>query len=186
MRALIALCALAVTPALAQDLPIFQEERGYEILGGIDDGLLVRNGGHAFYCEVDEGPDDRFLVMERCLPILGPKAAASASRATLSRARGEKAFVEAIEALPPSVFIPAVTQTMKEFGCVLDMRTGEDAFLAVLARHVAEEAVYDGEMTEGLIDAIGEVTEDTAEIMMDQGLIVLDRAAGKAHLVNCP
>jgi len=186
VRALVALCALAVTPALAQDVPVFQEERGFEILGGIDDGLLIRNGGNAFYCEVDEGPDDRFLVMETCLPILGPKAAAAASRATLSKARGETAFVEALEALPPAVFIPAVTQTMKEFGCVLDMRTGEDAFLAVLARHVAEEAVYDGAMTEDLIDAIGEVTEDTAEVMMDQGLIVLDRAAGKAHLVNCP
>ncbi|MBV7393525.1 hypothetical protein [Mameliella sediminis] len=186
MRALAAVLALTVAPAFAQDVPAFNEELGFEILGGVDDGLLVRNGAHAFYCEVEEGPGDRFFVLETCAPIIGPKAALAASRASLSKARGEQAFLEALEAMPPAAFIPTVTQTMKEFGCVLDLRTGEDAFLAVLARHVAETAVYDGAMTEDLIDAIGEITEDTAELMLDQGLIVLDRSVGKAQLVDCP
>lgn len=186
MKALAAVLLLAAAPAVAQGLPVFNEALGYDVRGTVDDGLIVANGGHVFYCEVDDGPDDRFFVLSKCAPIVGPGAAAQASRATLSKARGEQAFIQALEQMPPSAFIPAVTQSLKEFGCVLDLRTGEDAFIAVLSRNVAKEAVYDGAMTEDLMDAIGELTEDTAELMLDTGLIVLDRDTRKAQLVNCP
>lgn len=177
---------LAAAPAMAQDLPIFDEGLGFDVRGTVDDGLIVSNGGHVFYCEVEDTPGDKYFVLDGCAPIIGPRAAMSASRATLSGARGERAFRQALEAMQPADFAPAVAQTFERFGCVINFDSGEDAFLAALAHNVAKGAGYDGRMTDDLMDTIRDLTDDTGNMMVDAGEIILERGGGTARLVDCP
>lgn len=178
--------ALSATGVSAQTLPVFDETLGFEILSVVkDEGVIVYSAGDTFFCEVDEGPADRYLVLSPCIPIVGPKAAAAASAATTAGIQDADEFIRGLEGLPATFFVPSVRRVMTGLGCTIDMKTGEKAFLASLARDIAAEANYTGALSDDLIDEISRITEDAAEMMLDQGMIIVDRDAGTARLKSC-
>ncbi len=184
-----ALLALALAaPAMAQTLPVFDESKGFDIIGFVDgeDGLLVRNAEASFFCKVEEGKGKRFLVLSRCQPIVGPKAAGAAMQAAMKAEPDEDALLEALDAMPPEAFIPAVAKTLREMGCTINIGdSGEEAFVAALAPNVAAVAGYTVPLTTKAVDEIGEITEDAGEMMVEQGTVIVDRNAGTATLVDC-
>ncbi|WP_417205076.1 hypothetical protein [Antarctobacter sp.] len=186
MRAWLALFSLVAAPALAQDLPEFNERFSYEIKGVIDDGLVIESGRHIFYCELDEGPDEAYLFMSRCVPVLGPEAAAKMSKARMAKLTDEGDFIEALERMPIETLLPAVIKSLKDVSCVVNFREGEDQFQSVLADNLATMTGYKGPLTPDGIEEIGEITEDAAERLVRNGQVVVDRDAGTARLLDCP
>ncbi len=173
------------SPALAQGLPVFDEAQGFEVLGAVDDGVLIDNAGQAFYCEVEEGAGDRFLVLSLCLPILGPEAARAAQADVLSAAADEETFLAALDGLPDMAFVPAIEAAMRAFGCTVDFGAGEEMFVAEVARQMAAAAGHDRALSADAIDEIGEMAEDAADIMLEQGRIVVDDDTRTARLQGC-
>ncbi|SNS27137.1 hypothetical protein [Antarctobacter heliothermus] len=186
MKPWLVLLSLVAVPALAQDLPEFNERFSYEIKGVFDDGLIIESGRHIFYCELDEGPDDAYLFMETCVPVLGPEAAAKASKARMANLTDEGDFLEALERMPIETLMPAVIDSLKDINCVVNFRDGEDHFQAVLADNLATLTGYKGPLTPDGIEEIGELAEDAAEMLVKNGQIVVDRDAGTARLLDCP
>ncbi|WP_323770113.1 hypothetical protein [Antarctobacter sp.] len=186
MRVWLALAALAATPALAQDLPEFNERFSFEIKGVIDDGLVIESGRHLFYCEIDDGPDDTYYVMQNCLPVLGPEAAAKASKARMATLSNEVDFIRALERMPIETLLPAVIDSLKDVSCVVNFREGEEQFQGVLADNLATMTGYKGPLTPDGIEEIGEIAEDAAELLVRNGQVVVDRDAGTARLLDCP
>ncbi|SMX36635.1 hypothetical protein [Maliponia aquimaris] len=186
-RYAIALAALVAAPALAQDLPVFDESLGFEVRGTVDDGLILSNGGATFYCEVGEGPDDGYLVLDTCLPILGPKAAAQLDEAAAGAAQSAESFAEAVDRLPPVAMVGAVERTLQAFGCTLSKDDDKTEIQMELARQAAQDAGYRGPLTEDVLDAVGEKGEDTLKMMIDAGLIVVDAEDDRrVRLLGCP
>ena len=75
----------------------------------------------------------------------------------------------------------------EDYACAVPMGgDAEDAFLRTLAERVADQVGFGGLLSAEAVDEIGEITEDTAELMIDQGRITLDREARVARLVDCP
>lgn len=180
--------ALLATPVLAQDVPVFDETLGFDIISFVDgeDGLLVRNGGNSFFCEVEEGPQDQYLVLSLCLPIIGPKAAGAVIRAQISNAQSEEALLDALNAMPDMAFMPSIEKTLRDLGCTISLAgDGEEAFVAALAPNIAAAAGYTAPLSPDAIDEIGEISEDAGETMMKQGRVTVDREARSVTLVGC-
>lgn len=187
MKSWLALLSLVAAPALAQDLPKFNETFSYDIKGVIDDGLIIESGRHTFYCELDEGPDDAYLFMESCVPVLGPEAAAKAAKARMAAITDEGDFIEALDRMPIESLMPAVIDSLKDVSCVLNFRDSdsEDRFESAVADNLATMTGYKGPLTPDGIDEIGEIAEDAAELLVENGQVVVDRDAGTARLVDC-
>lgn len=187
IRTTLALVLLAGT-ATAQSLPQFDDTVGYDVIGTADDGLILKNGGNTFYCEIDDAEGETYLYFEVCLPILGPSAVEAYQKSRMATASTEEDFLAALGAMPAMAFMPAVEATMREdYACAVPMGgDAEDAFLRTLAERVADQVGFGGFLSAEAVDEIGEITEDTAELMIDQGRITLDREARVARLADCP
>ncbi|MGP6085529.1 hypothetical protein [Antarctobacter jejuensis] len=187
MKALAAALVLTAAPLAAQELPAFDETLGYDVHGTVDDGLLLTNGGTLFYCEVDEGPGDRYLVMTQCLPILGPKEAKDVERAAAGAAASAEAFATSVSKLPPVALMGAVGRTLRAFDCTLSKDDDQTEIQTVLAREAAKDAGYTGPLTEDVLDAVGDRGEKALELMIDNGQIEIDPAdKRRVRLVGCP
>ncbi|MBT55894.1 MAG: hypothetical protein CMF72_21160 [Mameliella sp.] len=186
MRPWLALLSLIAAPAFAQDLPEFNETFSYEIKGVIDDGLIIESGRHTFYCELDEGPDDAYLFLETCVPVLGPEAAAKAAKARMAKISDEGDFIEALERMPIETLMPAVIQALKDVNCVLNFHDSGDHFESVVVGNLVTMNGYTGPLSPDGIEEIGEIAEDAAEMLVKNGQVVVDRDAGMARLVGCP
>ncbi|MEN9062472.1 hypothetical protein [Ponticoccus litoralis] len=125
---------------------------------------------------------------EVCLPILGPSAVEAYQASRMATASTEEDFLAALDAMPEVAFMPAIEATMREdYACAVPMGgDAEDAFLRSLAERVADQAGFGGLLSAEAVDEIGEITEDAAERMIDQGRITLDREARVARLADCP
>lgn len=181
------LSVLIAGPVLAQDLPVFDETLGFEVRGTVDDGLILSNGGATFYCEIDEGPDDAFLFLETCTPIVGPRTAARIAGAAASGAQSAEAFAEAVDNLPAIAMVGAVERTLRAFDCTLSKDDDRTRVQTELARQAAADAGYTGPLTEDVLDAVGEKGEDALNIMIGSGVIVVDPEDDRrVRLVGCP
>lgn len=187
IRTAIALTLMAGT-AMAQALPQFDDTVGYDVIGTADDGLILKNGGNTFYCEVDDADGESYLYFEVCLPILGPSAVEAYQKARLASSADEADLLAALGSMPAVAFMPAIEQAIREdYACVVPMGgDAEDAFLRALAERIADQVGYDGTISVEAVEEIGEITEDAAMAMVDQGRITLDRDARVARLVDCP
>lgn len=187
IRATLALVLMAGT-AMAQGLPQFDDTLGYDVIGTADEGLILKNDGTTFYCEVDDAEGETYLYFEVCLPILGPSAVQAYQKTRLESSANEADLLAALESMPTIAFMPAIEQAIRDdYACVVP--TGgddEDAFLRALAERVADQVGYTGRLSAEAVDEIGEITEDAATTMIDQGRIVLDREARVARLADCP
>ncbi len=183
---LVTALVLAAAPLAAQDLPEFNERFNYEIKGVIDDGLIIESGRHIFYCEIDEGPNDSYYALTDCAPILGPEAAAKASKSVMGSLTSEADFIEALEEIPIASLVPVVIESLKDVSCVVNFREGEEVFQQVLADNLAVSTGYKGPLTPEGIEEIGELAEDAAELLVRDGQVVVDRDAGTARLLDCP
>ncbi|ASP21730.1 hypothetical protein ANTHELSMS3_03078 [Antarctobacter heliothermus] len=188
MRPWLALLSLVAAPAFAQDLPEFNETFSYEIKGVIDDGLIIESGRHIFYCELDEGPDDAYLFMETCVPVLGPEAAAKASKARMAKISNEGDFIKSLERMPIETLMPAVIEALKDVNCVLNFRESdsEDRFESVVVDNLVTMTGYKGPMSPDGLEEISDIAGDAAEMLIKNGQVVVDRDAGTARLVDCP
>ena len=189
MKTVAAALALATAPVslAAQALPVFDETLGYEVHGTVDDGLLLTNAGALFYCEVDEGPGDGYLVMTDCLPILGPKQATKIERAAAGAAKSAEAFAASVDRLPALAMMGAVERTLRAFGCSLSKDNDKTDIQSELARQAARDAGYTGPLTGAVLDAVGEKGEDALKLMIGNGQIVVDPVDDSiVRLVGCP
>ena len=168
----------------AQELPRFDEAAGFDVIGIADgDALVVKNAGHAFYCGLEEG--DGFLVLADCWPVLGPQAAQLAAQSVMGSAEREGILLDAVGQLPDAAFFPAIVDTMRAFGCVVDFSEGEEVFIAALATRIASQMGHDSQLSEDARDKIGQMTEDAADTMLEMGRIEVDRDTATARLVEC-
>lgn len=180
----VAVMLAASAGAGAQELPRFDEAAGFDVVGVADgDGLIVKNAGHAFFCQIDEG--DGFLVLADCWPILGPQAAQLAAQSVMGTAEREEMLLDAVKRLPDAAFFPAIKATMRGFGCLVEFSQGEDVFIAALSSEIARQMGHDAPLSRDAQDEIGEMTKDAAEAMMDMGRIEVDRDSATARLVDC-
>lgn len=183
----IAMAAVWALPALAQDLPVFDEGLGYEVRGTLDGGLLLSNGDATFLCMTGAAADDRYLVLETCTPIVGPRAAARIAQAAVGQAQAAEAFADAVHQLPTVALVGAVERTLQAFGCTLSKDDDKTEIQTELARQAALDAGYDGPLTEEVLDAVGEKGEETLKMMIANGQIVVDAEDDRrARLVGCP
>lgn len=192
IRAAVLFSAALALPLQAEGLPVFDESLGFEIVGAVlDDGLLVNNNGTGFFCDVDDGMASSHLVLENCTPIIGPKAAAAFrgddGPADIPDASGmtDVEFVAGLEVLPTAAFIPAIVTSLYTMGCVIDMDGGERIFLVELTHQIADQTGYTGPIDDWVVEAVEDLTEDAADMLVDQGRLVLDYDTKIATLTEC-
>jgi hypothetical protein len=181
---LAAAMALLAAPVAAQ--PVFDESRGFRVLGVTGgDGLLVENGDSAFLCRVTQqgtARSGRYYLLDGCAPIIGPDMAAQIENPEANR----EAFERLLRGLPMLAFAPMVRQTLREMGCVADMRADSAApFYARLAERVARSLGFSQQVDFATIQLVREVTSPTVGDMIERGQLVWSKQRRTLQLVNC-
>lgn len=179
--------ALVANTALAQDVPQFDEQRGFDILGTLQSGgMVVNNGPHSFHCFMDEDPDARFAFLADCIPILGPNEAARVGDAVQGGDQAAEEFADAVNALPVFALFGAVQRTFVSFNCELTRDMDQVTIQTELARQLALDRGYTGPLTDTLLDEIGEAGEAALDRMVENGMIEIAANDSSARLVDCP
>lgn len=206
IRAILALGLLA-GGAQAQTLPEFDETLGYDVVGTMDDGLVVTNAGQVFHCRLGAGPDRAYLTLQDCTVVLGPgtvaayrqaeaqaadSAAQDAAREIVAEAPSdEQKLLSALNLYTDDAVKLQVAGAMRaQPGCAMDVGTGDgDARFgeAILARVLADLG-YEGTLSD---DALRQIKTfhvgDAVQEMVDEGRLAVDHSSGVlVRLVDCP
>lgn len=97
----------------------------------------------------------------------------------------EGAFIAELEKLPNAAFTASIEAAFKESGCVYDFSAGEDPLIKSVATHLAATLGYTGAISQKSIDVVDDLGEDAIDAMMENGNVIVDRAARTARLKDC-
>lgn len=170
--------ALAASGALAQELPVFDDAKGFEIIGVADDVLIIRNSGAYFACEVREYEDQLRIGAPGCRPIVGDSNSSVPYEARLETARSM------LESMPMPVVLVNIAAVMQDEGCVLDI-SSEDAMEDELIRLVGLKMGIDSDLIPALRDPLFDLLDDGFDVMMDQGRVYVNESLGRVLLTDC-
>ncbi len=177
--------ASAASSVSAQPLPVFDEAKGFEVLGVLGhEGIVVKNAGALFVCHVNGDVEkDGYLLMDPCYPIVTAQAlaAAAAEQVQANPALTEAMLLDMLEILPIGTFKTAISEAIRARGCSIDRDTArDDVFRLELAQQAAILIGYDGELTEEIIDEMmirfdeaGEMMLAAGEMLFQDGAIIL-------------
>jgi len=169
---------LAASSVAAQDLPVFNDAKGFEIVSVADEFLIVRNAGAYFACEVREYDDQLRIGASGCLPIVGDASHSEPFDERLETARAM------VENAPLPVIVATIAAVMEDEGCVLDI-TDEDAMEAEIIRLVGQKMEIDADLIPELWDPLYDAIDDGFNVMMDQGRVYANESLGRVLLTDC-
>lgn len=187
--AAIASClALTATAATAESLPVFDETRGFDVMGVIEGThMLVRNGGTYFACGVEENGDATYVMLTDCAPIIGPQAALEYETTTVqAQEQAVEDFLSTVGRMPEGLMAQIIGESLATFpDCSVDVRD-EEALGRVVATKLAARTGFDGLLTQDIIEEVLSIGDSAAEMLLESGLVLLDRDLGIARLADCP
>ena len=187
--AAIASClALTASAATAESLPVFDETRGFDVMGVIEGThMLVRNGGTYFACGVEENGDATYVMLTDCAPIIGPQAALEyESTKFQSQDQTVEGFLSALERFPEGLWTRIISEIFVMFpNCSFDVRNSDVGFRLIVS-NVAEYLGFAGPLTDETIQRALVIGQPAIEAMLDSGLVLLDRDLGIVRLADCP
>ena len=96
----------------------------------------------------------------------------------------ELALVKQLDETSPDVYIPLVTETLTEMGCVMDMND-QAPFDAALSAKVAAHFGFEEELSPVMVETISFRTRPAGMMMAGMGQVKIDEAANTVSLIDC-
>ncbi|CUH80282.1 hypothetical protein [Tropicibacter naphthalenivorans] len=181
-------------PALAQGMPVFDDAKGFDVVGVMDGSLVVANGGHSFICSLRAGGD--VWQLANCEPIIGPAMAAqieAEERAAVEAAAVEQnteareIFLRNLEVMPDVVFANLLADLLRQApDCTLTASNKQELALIerAYAQLVIERFNYPAGLDSELIKALSKKLEDGGEVLDDREEVL--HGSGSVRLKTCP
>jgi hypothetical protein len=169
------------TAVPAQNLPVFDEYKGFEMVGVLGhEILIVENGGTTFACWLNDGIEKQagYQLIDPCYPIVTAKAASAILAA-------ENALIASLETLPIESFASAVKEAMRARNCTINTKVvDERVFRAEVALQVAQLVGHEGGLSANTTEKLADMADQAIEMMIDAGELAIgdDRIV---TLANC-
>ncbi len=168
----LAFCLILASPAWGDWLPVFDEQKGFEIMGSAPQAgmLLVRNGETVFICDVRADVREPYVVLSDCKPVIGPDAAQN----DVESNRSEVIFVEGLARMGTRLFYGMISETFQANNCQLDLEKQKDYFAQEIALRVSRWANYPDTFSDAAVNRIYGLAMKAVSLMSEQGIVAVN------------